>query len=188
MKKRIVLASQSPRRKEILTAAGIAHSVRAAAVEEVRRADESPEDYVRRLAREKSGAVELEEGEIILSADTVVVLDGQVLEKPAGQEDAIRMLEMLAGRGHAVMTGICLRTEAHEVVDLAVTRVQFSPMSRKEIVEYAASGEPSDKAGGYAIQGRASKFVERIEGCYFNVVGLPVALVYRRLVELGWES
>lgn len=187
MAKRLVLASQSPRRKEILAFAGIPFTIRAPRVEEVRLADESPEDYVRRLALEKARAVPVAEDEVILSADTTVVFRHHVLEKPRDPDDANRMLSLLEGKEHQVMTGICLRTRREELVDIEVTRVWFSPLDQAEIAAYVASGEPDDKAGGYAIQGLASKFIERIEGCYFNVVGLPVALVYRRLKQIGYE-
>jgi len=188
MGQRLVLASQSPRRREILTFAGIPFTVRVPGVEEIRLPGEAPENYVQRLARDKARAVPIDEEEIVLSADTVVVLQHHVLEKPRDREDAVRMLSLLSGAEHQVMTGICLRTQHDELVDLAVTRVWFSPLSSGEIAAYAAGGEPNDKAGGYAIQGLASKFIERIEGCYFNVVGLPVALVYRRLKQIGYES
>ena len=178
---KLVLASQSPRRREILTAAGFAFTVRASQVEEIRRAGEDPFDYVRRLAVEKARAVELGEGEVILSADTVVVCAGEVLEKPADAADAARMLKLLSGRKHEVLTGICLRTEGGETVDAARSWVRFCELDEDEIAAYVGSGEPFDKAGGYAIQGLASKFISRIEGEYANVVGLPIALVYRRL-------
>lgn len=185
---RLVLASRSPRRKELLQAAGIPFIVRTAEVPEVREPHESAQDYVRRLAREKAHAVELHAGEIILSADTVVVLDEQVLEKPCDDADAARMLALLSDREHEVMTGICLRSNGDAMVDLAVTRVRFSPLSRAEIGAYVASGEPHDKAGAYAIQGLASKFVTGIEGCYANVVGLPISLVYRHLKSFGFSA
>jgi septum formation protein len=187
MSKRIVLASQSPRRREILGFAGIPFTVRVPVVEEIRLPGELPEDYVRRLAREKARAVEISADEIVLGADTTVVFQQHILEKPGDLEDAIRMLSLLQGAEHQVMTGICLRTKHQELADHAVTRVWFSPLSPAEISAYAASGEPIDKAGGYAIQGLASKFIGRVEGCYFNVVGLPVALMYRRLKEIGYE-
>jgi septum formation protein len=187
MSKRLVLASQSPRRKEILTFAGLPFEVRVPGVDEVRLPEESPEVYVQRLAREKARAVSIDADEIVLAADTTVVFHQHVLEKPRDTADAIRMLSLLQGAEHQVMTGICLRTQDRELVDLAVTRVWFNPLSQSDIATYAASGEPNDKAGAYAIQGLASKFIERIEGCYFNVVGLPVALVYRRLKQIGYE-
>ena len=179
---RLVLASQSPRRRELLTAAAIAFTVRVPCVEEVRSAGEDPWDYVRRLAVEKARAVELGPDETILSADTVVVVaGGEVLEKPRDAADAVRMLRVLSGRDHEVLTGICMRTAKSETVDAARSLVRFCELSDDEIAEYVASGEPFDKAGGYAIQGLASKFVTRIEGEYSNVVGLPIALVYRHL-------
>jgi len=176
----LVLASQSPRRTEILRQAGIAFTVRVPSVDETPLPGEPPTDYVQRLAEMKALAVESMPGEIVLGADTTVVVDGQMLGKPADEADARRMLSMLEGRRHQVITGICLKRGPMSVRDFAVTEVWFAPMSAAEIAEYAASGEPMDKAGAYAIQGLASKFVEKIEGCYFNVVGLPIALVYRR--------
>jgi septum formation protein len=167
-----------------LTAAGLAFVVRAPNILEERRADESAVDYVRRLAEEKARAVPLNSGEIVLAADTVVVLGDQVLEKPADQADAIRMLTLLSGREHQVITGICLRTATRTLVDSASTRVHLVELTPDEIAAYASSGEPMDKAGAYAIQGLASKFVERIEGCYFNVMGLPIAMAYAHLKQL----
>jgi septum formation protein len=176
----LVLASQSPRRAEILRGAGIPFSVRPSAIDETPRG-ESPIDYVKRLAEEKANAVTATPDEIVLAADTTVVVDGEILGKPADDADARRMLSLLAGRRHEVMTGICLRRGDRQISDVSVTEVWFADMSEDQIVAYVASGEPMDKAGGYAIQGLASKFVERIDGCYFNVVGLPVALVYSHL-------
>jgi len=167
-----------------LTAAGLAFVVRAPNIIEERHAGESPVDYVRRLAEEKARAVPLNSGEIVLAADTVVVLGDQVLEKPADEADAVRMLALLSGREHQVITGICLHTATRTLVDSAGTRVHFIELTPDEIAAYAVSGEPMDKAGAYAIQGLASKFVERIEGCYFNVMGLPIALVYAHLKQL----
>jgi septum formation protein len=184
----LVLASKSPRRQQILRDARIPFVVRSADVPEQRRPNESAGDYVRRLAQEKAFAVTIGAGEIVLGADTVVVIDGlmlqgEVLEKPRDARDATRMLGLLSGREHEVITGICLRSEAHNIVDAAITRVRFVPLTREEIEAYVASGEPMDKAGAYAIQGLASKFIDRVEGSYSNVVGLPVALVYRLLRE-----
>lgn len=181
----LVLASKSPRRQQILRDAGIPFVVRAANVPEERRPAEAPADYVRRLAEAKAFAVSLHPGEMILGADTTVVVDHHVLEKPRDPSDVMRMLRLLEGREHEVITGICLRTEARKIVDTAVTRVRFVPLSPGELEAYAASGEPMDKAGAYAIQGLASKFIDRIEGDYFNVVGLPVALVYRHWKEVS---
>lgn len=187
---RLVLASASPRRREILRAAGIPFTVRTAAVPEEHDGSEPPEDFVRRLALAKASAVALEaDDEIILAADTEVVIDGLILGKPAGADDAARMLTMLSGREHEVLTGICLRHAAGTLTDIERTRVRFVSLTQEEIAAYVATGEPMDKAGGYAIQGLACRFIDRIEGCYFNVVGLPVALVYRHLKRLapgGW--
>lgn len=177
----LVLASESPRRAEILRQAGIPFEVRAAPVDETPLAGEHPEDYVRRLAERKALAVPAADDEIVLGADTTVVIDGEMLGKPADAADARRMLAALAGRAHEVLTGVALRQGQSVTRDWASTRVSFAPMSESEIEDYVASGEPMDKAGAYAIQGLASKFIERIEGCYFNVVGLPVAMVYRKL-------
>lgn len=180
----LVLASQSPRRRELLTAAGIPFIVRVKPVEEVRASDETPDTYVRRLARAKAEASWEGRDEIVLGADTVVVLDREVLEKPRDAEDARRMLRLLSGREHTVITGICLRHAGGAEIDSVATAVCFLPLSAEEIDAYVASGEPLDKAGGYGIQGLASKFVERIDGCFFNVVGLPVSRVYRYLQVL----
>jgi len=177
----LVLASQSPRRAEILRQAGIPFTVRVTQVDETPLLEESPADYVQRLAEMKALAVEAAQEEIILGADTTVVVGGEMLGKPADDADARRMLEALAGRRHEVLTGICLRRGSDLIRDCAATQVWFTPMTPQEIEAYVASGEPLDKAGAYGIQGLASKFIERIEGCYFNVVGLPVALVYRHL-------
>ncbi len=177
----LVLASQSPRRAEILRQAGIPFLIRSAPVDETPRPEEKPEIYVRRLAEEKAMAVEAAPEEIVLGADTTVVVDGEMLAKPVDADDARRMLGALAGRRHEVLTGICLRRGTALIRDCAATQVWFGPMTPGEIEDYVASGEPMDKAGGYAIQGLASKFIERIDGCYFNVVGLPVALVYKHL-------
>lgn len=177
----IVLASQSPRRAEILRQAGIPFSVRPASVDETPRDGERPLDYVARLAEEKAAAVPAAPDEIVLGADTTVVIDGKMLGKPADEADARRMLALLAGRRHEVMTGICLKRGEERVQDTAVTEVWFGRVSEDEIAEYAASGEPLDKAGAYAIQGLASKYVDKINGCYFNVVGLPISMVFSHL-------
>jgi septum formation protein len=181
----LVLASKSPRRQQILRDAGIPFVVRASNVVEERRPEESPSDYVRRLAEEKAFAVPMHPGEVVLGADTTVVVDHHVLEKPRDTSDAMRMLALLSGREHEVITGICLRSESRKIVDVAITRVRFVPLREEELEAYAASGEPMDKAGAYAIQGLASKFIDRIDGDYFNVVGLPVALVFRYWREIS---
>lgn len=159
--------------------------MRAADVEEVRADEEAPEHYVRRLARAKALAVERSDKEVVLGADTVVVVDGEVLEKPSDGADAARMLRKLSGRAHNVITGFCLIAPSGEFETTESTVVRFLPLSDAEIAAYIASGEPMDKAGAYAIQGLASKFIDRVEGDYFNIVGLPVASVYRALKALG---
>jgi septum formation protein len=180
----LVLASQSPRRAEILRQAGIPFVIRVAPVDETPLSQEAPEDYVRRLAEAKACAVPAAEDEIVLGADTTVVVNGAILGKPEDAADARRMLSILSGRRHEVMTGICLLRGEDVLIDHAVTAVWFAPMSAAEIDQYVASGEPMDKAGAYGVQGGASKFIPRIEGCYFNVVGLPISLVYQYYVKL----
>jgi len=180
----LILASQSPRRRELLHLAGFDFMVRARPVEEIRAAGEAPEDYVRRLAREKAAASQESPDEIVLGADTTVVVDHHVLEKPVNHDDARRMLRLLSGREHTVLTGIALLHRGQSIIDVESTRVHFVAMSEAEIDRYISSGEPMDKAGAYAIQGLASKFIDRIEGCYFNVVGLPISLVYFHLKKL----
>jgi nucleoside triphosphate pyrophosphatase len=175
----LILASESPRRRELLATAGFQFSVRARPIKEVRMLGETPIQYARRLAFEKAAAASPRPGEIVLGADTVVVVEDRILKKPADAADARAMLRLLSGREHAVITGICLVHDDGAVSDHASTQVRFAPMSEAEIEEYAASGEPMGKAGAYAIQGLASKFIERVEGCYFNVMGLPLSLVYR---------
>jgi septum formation protein len=180
----LVLASQSPRRAELLTAAGFQFSVRVAPVDETPHPGENPEQYCLRLAREKALAVPASADETILAADTTVVLGDEIMGKPLDAADAARMLGALSGKRHNVITAICLRQGENIQTRAAITAVWFSPLTEAEIAWYVASGEPFDKAGAYAIQGLASRFVERIEGEYSNVVGLPVSLVYRMLETL----
>ena len=194
---RLLLASASPRRAELLAAAGLAFDTIVASVDESLNPGESPERYVRRLAAEKSAAVLRQlQGDassapgqrwserVVLGADTSVVVDHHILGKPADAVDAGRMLRLLAGRTHEVLTGISLRQGAYEVGRVERTTVEFGPLDASEIAWYVASGEGLDKAGGYAIQGLASRFVTRIDGSYANVVGLPVAAVYDLIKEL----
>jgi septum formation protein len=175
----LILASRSPRRSELLRAAGIEFVVRGADVDESVCEGESPFDYVLRLAEVKARAVELHPGEIVLGADTTVAIGGEILAKPADEEDARRMLERLSGRRHEVHTGICMRSlHGGVTTEVCTTGVWFNPLSSAEIEAYVRSGEPADKAGAYAIQGLASKFIPKIDGSYSNVVGLPVDMVY----------
>jgi|SRR5579863_3847775 len=180
-----LLASQSPRRSEILRQAGFVFVAKPANVDETVLPGEDPVAYVKRVSREKALAIEAGAKDIVLGADTVVVIDGQILGKPADAADAARMLAMLASREHQVMTGICLRRGTELLQDCAVTRVRFTPLTSGQIAGYVASGEPMDKAGAYAIQGLASEFIERVDGSYTNVVGLPIELVRRSLHKLG---
>jgi septum formation protein len=198
---RLLLASASPRRAELLTAAGIEFDALPANVDEVMDIEETPEGYARRLAQLKAEAIKPRAGERpILGADTIVLVDNEVLGKPADAEDARRMLRLLSGREHAVLTAVCLinpegPAEAGPYVRefvrwrvqtlVARTTVEFAPLTPEEIDWYVASGEPMDKAGGYAIQGLASRFVTRIHGSYSNVVGLPVSVVYHLCTTAG---
>ena len=176
----LILASASPRRKELLSAAGIEFDVRPVDVDETILVGERADDYVLRVAENKARA-SWQRGELSLGADTVVVVDSQILGKPVDAVDAKRMLALLSSRSHTVVTGIALFDGAAANCSAVETEVYFRALSAAEIDEYVASGEPFDKAGAYGIQGLASKFVERIDGCYFNVVGLPVSTVYGML-------
>jgi septum formation protein len=172
---RLILASQSPRRAELLKAAGYEFDVIPAEVDESVHDGEVAEAYARRVAEAKAQAVlARSHGRPVLAADTVVVVDRLILGKPADGADAYRMLQLLSGRWHEVLTAVTL----NETTRVARTLVEFGPMTAEEIAWYVASGEPMDKAGAYGIQGLASRFVTRIDGSYSNVVGLPVALVY----------
>jgi septum formation protein len=180
---RLVLASASPRRAELLTAAGFTFDVLPVDVDERVRPDERPADYVRRLASEKSAsALERVPGSaaavIVLGADTVVVVDDHVLGKPRDADDAADMMRRLSGRSHQVMTGVSVRTAANELIGVDSSSVTFAPLTPAEIDWYVATGEGRDKAGAYAIQGLAGRFIPRVEGSYSNVVGLPIALIY----------
>ena len=182
----LVLASSSPRRRELLALAGFAFTVSPALIAEELRAGESPIGYVTRLAREKAEAVwsrhsaqdREDDARMVLGADTTVVAaDGQILEKPLDEAHAARMLRLLSGTTHQVITGVALVSSAGVEVAAEVTYVTMLTLSDAEIAEYLAAGESMDKAGAYAIQGRAARWVPRIHGCYFNVMGLPLALV-----------
>ena len=205
----LILASSSPRRQELLRAAGIAFTVEAADLPEVPHPGEPSQQFAERMAREKATAVAQRRGragEWVLAADTVVFVNGEILGKPADAPDpaadAARMLRLLSGREHRVITSVCLldsgqwsvgsgqqnpalnrRPSAVDFVASETTRVWMDALTEDDIRDYISSGEPLDKAGAYAIQGRASRWIPRIEGCYFNVVGLPVPLVYRMLRE-----
>jgi len=184
----IILASNSPRRRELLEQAGIAYVSDPADVDESILPGESPEVYAVRLALAKAAetASRYADGRV-LGADTIVVVGGEILGKPASLEDAARMLTMLSGRSHNVITGVALvdASDGRSMMGCETTEVRFRELSASEIEDYVATGEPMDKAGGYGIQGRASVFVEGITGCFFNVVGLPLARVWKMLREVG---
>jgi septum formation protein len=185
----LILASASPRRAELLTAAGIPFEVRPAHIDERIQPGEDATAYAARVAREKARIVHAQSnGRPVLAADTVVVVDGQILGKPTDAEDAKRMLRLLSGRTHEVLTAVALMSEdpaGSLLTGAEVTTVEFMLLNKAEIEWYVATGEPSDKAGAYAIQGVASRFVTRIVGSYSNVVGLPVALVYAMCSRAG---
>jgi septum formation protein len=180
LQKKLVLASGSPRRAEILERASWPHEVIVAGIDESLQPDEQAAAYVQRLARSKAQAVaqRLEQG-LVLGADTTVVIEGQILGQPEDDADARRMLKLLNGKWHEVLTGVALvRVGGESRVDYETTRVRFAEMSESEIDWYISTGEPFGKAGAYAIQGKASLFIEEIEGDYFNIMGLPIRLVY----------
>jgi nucleoside triphosphate pyrophosphatase len=194
----LVLASASPRRQELLRNVGVSFTVHPTNIPEQSLVGESADDCAKRLAREKARvAFQTQRKNFILGADTVVVVDGKIFGKPRDAADAARMLRELSGRTHQVKTGVCLigpsRTEDEKLeIDFEdlrceTTTVTMDTLSEEDIRSYVASGEPMDKAGSYAIQGIAARWIPRIEGDYFNVVGLPVSLVYRMLREHGWE-
>jgi len=179
-REKLVLASGSPRRAEILERAGWLHEVIVAGIDESLKPDESAAAYVQRLARSKAEAVaqKLEEG-LVLGADTTVVIAGQILGQPQDDADARRMLRLLNGKWHEVLTGVALvRVGRESRVDYETTRVRFAEMSESEIDWYVSTREPFGKAGAYGIQGKAALFIEEIEGDYFNIMGLPIRLVY----------
>jgi septum formation protein len=185
----LVLASASPRRQELLRSAGISFISHPVDIPEVPQPGEEARAFAERLAREKASAVgEPWLGNFVLGADTVVIVDGQILGKPQDQADAGRMLRLLAGRSHRVITAVCLRGPGFPPdVRSQATLVTMDPLTESEIRFYVATGEPRDKAGAYAIQGIASRWISRIEGDYSNVVGLPVSLVWQMLREHHYE-
>ncbi len=186
---RLVLASASPRRADLLREAGFDFEVIPAHVDERLLPGESPQAYVMRLADEKARAVSAScSGAIVIGADTVVLVDNLILGKPIDDEDARRMLALLSGRTHDVLTGLSLRADARWLTAFEQSRVTFARLDPGEIHWYVASGEPRDKAGGYAIQRMASRFVTAVEGSYANVVGLPVSRLYAMLRELGLDG
>jgi septum formation protein len=189
----LVLASASPRRRELLDQIGLTFEVETADIDETPQLGEEPVAYTRRLAEHKTSAVFARlrqqgrdpERLVVLGADTTVVCDGKILGKPEDEDDAARMLRMLAGKQHRVVTGVAVITgTAAPLVEAEVTLVEMNALTEQQIADYVATGEPLGKAGAYAIQGRAARFIPRIEGCYFNVVGLPLARVSSMLAKL----
>jgi septum formation protein len=189
---KLILASASERRAEILRGAGFSFNVMSSAIDETPYPGESAHDLVQRLAFAKAELVAARAvaPAIVIGADTEVTLEGHIFGKPRSSDDARRMLEKLSGRTHAVVTGVALirLPDAEPLTFVDSTLVHFAPLTEEAITRYLATGEPHDKAGGYAIQGRAGRFIPRIEGCYFNVVGLPLARLQHALTELGWSE
>ncbi len=180
----VILASQSPRRKELMGLFKIPFTVRVADVDETIEENEQPFQAVARLSRLKALAIPREEDEVIVAADTVVVCDAEILGKPASEADAYRMLKMLSGKDHQVMTGVTVLRGEKLRSHTEVTTIHFRELTDREILDYISTGEPMDKAGSYGIQGGAALFVERISGDYFNVVGLPVCRLGQLLREV----
>jgi len=189
---RLILASSSPRRAEILTNAGLRFSVLSSAVDETPLLNEEPSALVLRLATSKAelAAARAVGPAVVVGADTTVVCEGKILNKPESLDQARSMLELLSGRAHSVLTGVAiLRLPDNQRRQFTEsTLVEFRPIPEDELAAYLATGESFDKAGGYAIQGRAGRFIPRIEGCYFNVVGLPLSRLLSELRALGWSD
>jgi septum formation protein len=184
----LILASASPRRRELLGGLGLRFTVRAVDLDETPGPGERPDETVLRLAREKAAA-RAHPGELVLAADTVVVIDGELLGKPRDPEDARRMLGRIAGREHTVLTAVALEEPARErrALELAMSRVRMAPLTPGQVAWYVGTGEPLDKAGSYAVQGIGALFVEEIFGNYTNVVGLPLPLTWKLFREMGYE-
>ncbi len=189
---KLILASASARRAEILRDAGFHFTMLSSAIDETPYAGESPHDLVQRLANAKADLVAARAigPAIVIAADTEVTLDGHIFGKPRSSDEARRMLEKLSGRTHSVVTGVALirLPDAERITFIEFTLVHFATLSPEEITQYLATGEAHDKAGAYAIQGRAGRYIPRIEGCYFNVVGLPLARLQHALTQLGWSE
>ena len=183
----LILASQSPRRKALMELFRIPFCIRIAAIDEAMDPEKTPFDEVARVSRLKAEAISREETDIVIAADTIVVCDGQVLGKPRDTEDARRMLTLLSGRDHQVMTGMTVLQGSECRVCTEVTNIHFRSLSQKEILAYIRTGEPMDKAGSYGIQGGAALFADRMVGDYYNVMGLPVCRLGQILRELAPE-
>ncbi|MGD0964775.1 MAG: Maf family protein [Candidatus Acidiferrales bacterium] len=192
---KLILASASPRRAEILRNAGFTFDISPADVDEAILRDERADDYVQRLAEEKARSALERVGRdatpaIVIGADTTVVAGSHILSKPTSQEDARRMLRLLSGQTHEVLTGLSVihSTDARSDSEVETTRVSFAHLSESEIEEYLGTGEPFDKAGAYGIQGIGGRYVTRMEGCYFNVMGLPLSRLWFMLRKFGWKD
>ena len=186
---KIVLASGSPRRSEIMNSVGWPFTKDVPDIDESEREGETPEDYVRRLAAEKAQAVaDSHPGEIVLAADTTVVIDGKIIGKPTDEAHAREMIEMLSGNWHEVLTGVAVARNGNTEVGMQRTSVKFAAMSEKEIEFLVREGDPLDKAGAYAVQAQAALFIEAIDGDYWNVVGLPISLVYEMVKKVRDEK
>ena len=183
----LILASASPRRKELLSLFGIPFTIRAADIDETMDAAKPPFDEVGRVSRAKDLAVPREEGDLVIAADTIVVCEGKALGKPHDEAEAVRMLSLLSGRDHQVMTGCTVLRGQQCETFTEVTDLHFRPLSKKEIENYVASGEPMDKAGAYGIQGGAALFCQRMVGDYYNVMGLPVCRLWETLAAVAPE-
>lgn len=185
---RVILASQSPRRRELLTQIGIAHEVRPADIDESVWPGEDPVAHSERLARAKAHTLALQYPEaVVIGSDTIVVIDGAILGKPADREEAVAMLERLSGREHTVYTAVAVAHEGRTLSGVEAVQVQFRPLSRGQIDAYIATGEPADKAGAYGIQGFGATLVQRIDGDYFAVMGLPLGRLVELIRALGYE-
>jgi septum formation protein len=192
---KLILASSSPRRAEVLRNSGFVFEVCPADVDETRLPQEAAEDYVRRVAQAKAHAIVAParaagDRAVVIAADTIVLAEGQILGKPQDAEDARRMLRLFSGKTHEVLTALVVTSipDGKETVHVEKTRVEFLKMSEQEIENYIQTGEPFDKAGAYGIQGIAGRFATRIEGCYFNVLGLPLSRLWTTLRALGWKE
>ena len=183
----LILASQSPRRKELLGLFHIPFTVQVADIDEAMDPSKSPQEEVSRVSRLKALAVAGNSEDVIIAADTIVVLEGNVLGKPADRRDAIRMLTALSGRDHQVMTGVTVVRGSRILTHTEVTDIHFRPLSQGEILRYVDTGEPMDKAGSYGIQGGAALFVEKMHGDYYNVMGLPVCRLWQMLHAVAPE-
>ena len=183
----LILASASPRRKELLSLLGMPFTVRAADIDETMDPGKSPFDEVARVSRLKALAVSREDGDVVIAADTIVVCEGKVLGKPHSEDEAVNMLRLLSGRDHQVMTGCTVLLGSKQETFTEVTHLHFRPLSDREIQKYVQSGEPMDKAGAYGIQGGAALFCEKLEGDYYNVMGLPVCRLYETLCRMAPE-